>query len=97
MSKLTLIRPPVVHLKKDFYGSIPGIPSGLAYLAASVRESGYDVEIIDAYGENPHRFYTFRDRYRARGLTPAEIADRVSDDRIPGISVHCAGEHSICM
>ena len=97
MSKLTLIRPPVVHLKKDFYGSIPGIPSGLAYLAASVRESGYDVEIIDAYGENPHRFYTFRNRFRARGLTPSEIVDRVPDDSIPGVSVHCAGEHSMCM
>ncbi len=95
--KLILIRPPVVHLKADFYGSIPGIPSGLAYLAASVGESGYDVGIIDAYGENPHRFYTFRKRFRARGLTPSEIADRVPDDAVPGISVHCASEHSMCL
>ncbi|MCK5034581.1 MAG: B12-binding domain-containing radical SAM protein [Candidatus Sabulitectum sp.] len=95
--KFILIRPPVVHLKADFYGSIPGIPSGLAYLAASVRESGYDVSIIDAYGEDPHRFYTFRKRFRARGLTPSEIADRVPDDAIPGVSVHCASEHSMCI
>ncbi|MCD4706919.1 MAG: B12-binding domain-containing radical SAM protein [Candidatus Sabulitectum sp.] len=95
--KFILIRPPVVHLKADFYGSIPGIPSGLAYLAASVRESGYDVSIIDAYGEAPHRFYTFRKRFRARGLTPSEIADRVPDDAISGVSVHCASEHSMCL
>ncbi|MCP4647206.1 MAG: B12-binding domain-containing radical SAM protein, partial [bacterium] len=92
-----LIRPPVVHLKADFYGSIPGIPSGLAYLAASVREQGHDVQIVDGYGENPHRFYTFRKRFRARGLTPSEIAERIPDDCIPGISVHCAGEHTMCM
>ncbi|MCK5132816.1 MAG: B12-binding domain-containing radical SAM protein [Candidatus Sabulitectum sp.] len=95
--KFILIRPPVVHLKADFYGSIPGIPSGLAYLAASVREFGHDVSIIDAYGEDPHRFYTFRKRFRARGLTPSEIADRVPDDAIPGVSVHCASEHSMCL
>ena len=95
--KFILIRPPVVHLKADFYGSIPGIPSGIAYLAASVRDAGYDVGIIDAYGEDPHRFYTFRKRYRARGLTPSEIADRVPEDAVAGVSVHCASEHSMSL
>ena len=94
--KLILIRPPVVHLKADFYGSIPGIPAGLAYLAASVREAGVDVDILDAYGLNPHRFYTFRNRYRARGLTPEEIVDHISEsDILIGISVHCATEHTM--
>lgn len=95
--RIALIRPPVVHMKADFYGSIPGIPSGLAYLAASVREAGHGVEIVDGYGEAPHRFYTFRKRYRARGLTPQEIADRVPGGCAAGVSVHCATEHSICM
>jgi anaerobic magnesium-protoporphyrin IX monomethyl ester cyclase len=94
--KLVLIRPPVVHLKADFYGSIPGIPSGVAYLAAAVRDAGIDVEILDAYGLDPHRFYTFRERYRARGLTPIEIAERItSKDVAAGISVHCASEHTM--
>lgn len=92
-----LIRPPVVHLKADFYGSIPGIPSGLAYLASSIMSSGHDVTIVDAYGEAPHRFYSFRKRYRARGLTPAEIADRIPEKVAAGVSVHCAGEHSMCL
>lgn len=95
MIELTLIRPPVVHLKADFYGSIPGIPSGLAYLAAAVRDSGHPVRIVDAYGLNPHRFYTFRSRFRARGLTPSETARLTPSDSVAGVSVHCAGEHSM--
>lgn len=95
MIELALIRPPVVHLKADFYGSIPGIPSGMAYLAAAVRDAGFLVRIIDAYGMNPHRFYTFRSRYRARGLTPAETARLTPSDAVAGVSVHCAGEHSM--
>ena len=98
VTELILIRPPVVHLKKDFYGSIPGIPAGLAYLAASARQSGIDTDIIDAYGLAPRRFYTFRENYRARGLTPQEIATRVAQsDSIPGISVHCATEHTMTL
>ena len=94
--RLVLIRPPVVHLKADFYGSIPGIPAGVAYLAAAVREAGVGVEILDAYGLDPHRVYTFRQRYRARGLTPEEIAGRIrGDDVVAGISVHCANEHTM--
>lgn len=95
--KLVLIRPPVVHLKADMYGSIPGIPAGMAYLAGSVRESGHQVAIVDAYGSAPRRFYDFRDRYRARGLTPEETAAMVRDlePGAVGISVHCATEHAM--
>lgn len=94
--RLLLIRPPVVHLRADFYGSIPGIPSGLCYLAAAVRQQGIDVGLLDCYGERPHRFYRFRKRWRARGLRPAEAAARVGGDfTAVGISVHCAAEHSM--
>ncbi len=96
--RLVLIRPPVVHLKRDIYGSIPGIPAGLAYLAASARKAGIETSIIDGYGGNPHRFYSFRNDYLARGLTPGEIARASSwDDAVAGISVHCATEHSMAM
>ncbi len=95
--RIEFIRPPVVHLRSDFYGSIPGIPSGLAYLAASVRSAGHEAGIIDGYGEAPHRFYTFRERYRARGLTPSEIAEKVPSSSAAGVSVHCATEHSMCL
>lgn len=98
MRDLILIRPPVVHLKRDFYGSIPGIPAGLAYLAASVREAGVKTGILDGYGLAPHRFYSFRKDYRARGLTPEEIAGMVEGgNTVAGISVHCATEHSMAI
>jgi anaerobic magnesium-protoporphyrin IX monomethyl ester cyclase len=98
VSDLLLIRPPVVHHKRDFYGSIPGIPAGLAYLAGSVRQSGINTDILDAYGLAPHRFYSFRDNYLARGLTPSEIALRVGrSGSIAGISVHCATEHTMVL
>jgi anaerobic magnesium-protoporphyrin IX monomethyl ester cyclase len=98
LRSITLIRPPVVHLKRDFYGSIPGIPAGLAYLAASVRQAGAETSILDGYGMAPHRFYTFRDDYRARGLTPDEIASMLAGkDTVAGISVHCATEHSMAI
>ena len=94
--RLLLLRPPVVHLRADFYGSIPGIPSGLCYLAAAVRQQGIEVELLDCYGEMPHRFYRFRKRWRARGLKPSEAAERVPNGlTAAGISVHCATEHSI--
>lgn len=99
MYDIILIRPPVVHLKKDLYGSIPGIPAGLAYLTASVIQAGLSADILDAYGMRPHRFYTFRSDYMARGMTPEEIAEEVESRgaSVAGISVHCATEHSMAI
>ncbi len=94
--RIALVRTPVVHLSADLYGSIPGIPSGIAYLAASVRARGHEVSIVDGYGERPHDFYRFRSRYTARGLTPAGISGRIDPSTpVAGVSVHCAGEHSM--
>jgi radical SAM superfamily enzyme YgiQ (UPF0313 family) len=94
--RIVLVRPPVVHLSADVYGSIPGIPSGIAYLAAAVRASGHAVGLIDGYGEKPHNFYRYRSRYIARGLTPGDISRRIdSSTEVAGVSVHCAGEHSM--
>ena len=96
--RFLLIRPPVVHLRKDFYGSIPGIPSGIAYLAAAVRSAGHEVRILDAFGSCPHRFYVYRERYLARGMKPAEVVESIGGGPLPGaigISVHCTSEHSM--
>lgn len=96
--RIALVRPPVVHLARDLYGSIPGIPSGIAYLAAAVRAAGHETRIVDAYGLAPHRFYRFRRRYLARGLTPAEAVRVIEPGtEVIGISVHCATEHSMSL
>ncbi|MBN1424202.1 B12-binding domain-containing radical SAM protein [Candidatus Fermentibacteria bacterium] len=94
--KLLLIRPPVIHHRGDFYGSIPGIPIGIAHLAAVVQAAGHPVAVLDAYGSAPRRLYSFARQYVARGLTPSEIVRSVTGeiDAI-GLSVHCTTEQAI--
>ncbi len=93
---LLLVRPPVIHRRGDFFGSIPGIPVGLAHLAAVVRAAGHQVRILDCYGTDPHRLYPFGTEYIARGLSPQEAASMVpSDTDVIGLSIHCTTEQAI--
>ncbi len=94
--RLALVRPPVIHRRRDFYGSIPGIPTGIAHLAAVVRARGHEVVILDAYGEAPRRLWAFGSDFVARGLTPRQVAASIppQTDAI-GLSVHCTTEQSI--
>jgi anaerobic magnesium-protoporphyrin IX monomethyl ester cyclase len=93
---LLLVRPPVIHRRGDFFGSIPGIPIGLAHLAAVVRAAGHRVQILDCYGADPHRLYPFRSDYLARGLTPEEACSAVpSGTEALGLSIHCATEQAV--
>jgi radical SAM superfamily enzyme YgiQ (UPF0313 family) len=94
--RLLLVRPPVIHRRGDFFGSIPGIPIGLAHLASVVRAAGHDVQILDCYGAEPHRLYAFQGEYIARGLSPAEAASAIPPGTdVLGISVHCTTEQAI--
>jgi len=92
-----LIRPPVIHKKGDFFGSIPGIPTGIAHLASVVRHYGHTVRILDCYGESPHRFYRLDSEYEARGMTPLQTAQAASSGwaDIVGLSIHCTTEQVI--
>lgn len=93
---LILIRPPVIHRRGDFYGSIPGIPIGIAHLAAVVQAAGHRVTVLDAYGLAPRRLYSFGSDYVARGLTPPEIIRSVSAEiDAVGLSVHCTTEQAM--
>lgn len=94
--KLTLVRPPVVHRRGDFFGSIPGVPIGLAYLAAAVRKEGYDIAIVDGYGIDPHGMYGIKNEYMVRGLSPEAICGAIpSDTDVIGLSIHCTTEQAI--
>ena len=56
MKKLhvTFIGPNIVSQKGDFFGTgIPYFPLVISYTAAAVREKGYAIKLIDAFGENP--------------------------------------------
>ena len=57
-------------------------------MAASVREAGHDVALIDALGENTENVYPFRGNLYVNGLTmPDIIGGRPSDSEYIGVSL----------
>lgn len=52
------------------------MPVGLAYFASSVRQNGFDCQVIDAFGEKPNKCRC-EDNYIIRGLTTSEVADKI--------------------
>ena len=74
---VTLINPNIVSQKDDFSGSgIPYMPSGLAHLAAYLREQGHAVTVVDAFGLAPDRIRATRTHF-IQGLTAEETAARL--------------------
>lgn len=88
--KIVFINLPLLALKGDFLGSgIPSLPVGTPYLAAFLREKGYNVSIIDAFGEKPYQTRLYKNKYLLKGLDMEEIISRISTDvDAIGISVH---------
>ena len=77
--KCTLIRcPQTFHAYVSAAPAVP--PIGLAYVAASLRRAGHDVQIIDATGERIDRLVPIdhSGRFLRRGLTDEEILDRIA-------------------
>jgi len=74
--KILLVQPPV----RDFYQtSIRTQPIGLAYLAASLKENGHDVEILDCQTETktsipiPAELSYLKDFYPSNDLSPFKL------------------------
>ncbi len=83
MTRVALIRPPILQLRANLsaYGAIP--PIGLAYIAAVLRENGHEVSVIDAAGEALDRFSEIPSpmgTLTLQGFSPDEIVDRISKD-----------------
>jgi len=96
--KVALLKTPVVNQRNSPFGSVPGVPTNMAYLTSVLLEHGHHVVIVDAYGLAPHRFTPYLDKFEARGLLPGEIVGRIpSDVEIIGISVHCTLEHGMAL
>ena len=81
--RVTLIRPNVVIFPKSlsWYGPVP--PIGLAYIAATLRDAGHDVTVIDSAGEAIEQFHDFPTPVgllRRVGLSLEEIVDRIPAD-----------------
>lgn len=79
--KIVLIRPPAVISDSELRpGASP--PLGLAYIAASLRDAGHEVEGIDAVGEDLDRFTSvdWLPGVLRQGLFDQEILERIPDD-----------------
>ncbi len=90
MTKVTLVRPPLMFPKFRPEGSINVIPPlGIAYLAGTLRSAGHQVVCVDAPGEG---LWSFRDsaldlRLTEQGLSMQEIVARIPEDStVIGIS-----------
>nr|HPG31426.1 radical SAM protein [bacterium] len=77
---ITLINPNLVFQQNDpFTTGIVYMPIGLAYSAAILKQSGFQIRVIDAFGENPKQLSN-SGKFSFLGLKPQELLDRISDN-----------------
>jgi magnesium-protoporphyrin IX monomethyl ester (oxidative) cyclase len=84
-----LINPPVL-LPKENVGSDVSQPLGLAYVAASVRQAGFPVTILDAAAEGWEHIGSFDERRDYNGLDFEQIAAEIKkrQPRVVGITAN---------
>jgi hypothetical protein len=88
--RVALVRPPVLQLAKSLssYGAI--LPIGLAYVAASLRDAGHVLQVIDAAGEALDRFVEVPSPIGpllSNGLQPDEIVEHLdAETQVLGIT-----------
>lgn len=74
---ITLINPNQVIQRNDpFTTGVVYMPFNLAYVAASLRESGLAVKVIDAFGQNPSQA-RLEDKFWVLGLNYQEIIEQI--------------------
>lgn len=89
--KITLIGANIVTQKGDFFGSgIPYFPLVIAYTASYLREKGYAITLIDAFGENPFQVVQEGNKY-IQGLTPRQVLDKIPSNT----SLICIGAERV--
>ena len=96
LMKVCLINLPLLGLRNDLYGNIPSFPIGVCYLAAFLRQTGYEVTLIDMYGLNPTKKTVYKGRFDIWGITIKECIEAIPKDcDIIGISAHSIAGYSI--
>ena len=78
--KICLIHPPQAFAVGSATMKRPTLPLGIAYVAASLREAGHEVQIVDAVGLAPEELRPFNDRIWLLGLSEDEMLDRIDPD-----------------
>jgi len=79
MSKILLIKPNIIVRKGFTLQSKMSPPIGLAYVAASLINEGYHVQIIDMVAEDPDNSYPYRNTHLCYGLTNDALIKRIND------------------
>ncbi|MBL6980205.1 MAG: B12-binding domain-containing radical SAM protein [Anaerolineales bacterium] len=80
MKSIVLINPNLVVQRNDpFTTGIVYMPVGLAYVAASLRAAGFDVNVIDAFAERPRQAIR-EGNFTLMGLTTSEVLDRFPEN-----------------
>ncbi len=74
--RIQLVHPPVYVNVRALTALRPGLPLGLAYVAAALEKSGHEVSVLDAVGAAPDRVTADGAMHRL-GLTPEELVARL--------------------
>ncbi len=75
--KVQIIRPPAAFSVKA-YATVLTLPIGPAYIAAIMEKAGYDVDLVDAIGEDIRRTALSEcGQYLSRGLSTDGVVARL--------------------
>lgn len=77
--KVCLIEPSKFISLTNLVSTISMPPIGLAYIAASLKEAGHEVCVVDGPGSAPRNFFQFNN-VRIRGLTNERIVEKIPRD-----------------
>lgn len=92
--RIILINPNLVTQKNDVASSgIPYWPTTLAYAAAFLRQKGFHIRVIDAFGAKPKQIRTW-DNFYVQGLTPQEILARLKTRKFDVIITYAGMVHN---
>jgi anaerobic magnesium-protoporphyrin IX monomethyl ester cyclase len=79
MMKVCLIRPPIVLPANNIMTTYTP-PIGLAYVAGSLREAGFDLCFIDALGEAMDERHLWENDTFIHGWSPEQIVEKIPKD-----------------
>ena len=85
--KVVLVRPPMLMPRWSVFSAMcPAL--GLAYIAAAIRDAGFDVRCVDAVGEDPFKQIILENsNFLSLGLSTPEIVEQAGTCDVIGVSL----------